>query len=123
MILWVFIEFFGIKIVIRLSKNHYDLILKTGFDLSQNIPYLLIFYRYNFIEISGISDISSIFRQFFIYFFDFLANQLSVGNIVSGPIDNRYFDDITIEKTEILFLAHNLPISAFVIIGAIVLKQ
>ena len=42
----------------------------------------------NFNEISGISDISSIFFQFFS---DFLANRLSVDNIVSGPVDNRYF--------------------------------
>ena len=49
MILGVFIEFFGVKIVIGLSKNHYDLILTVGFDLSQNSRYLPIFtdiYRY-----------------------------------------------------------------------------
>ena len=32
MILRVFIEFFGVKIAIRLSKNHCDLILTVGFD-------------------------------------------------------------------------------------------
>ena len=32
----VFIEFFGVKIVIGLSKNHCDLIITVGFDLSQN---------------------------------------------------------------------------------------
>ena len=31
----VFIEFFGVKIAIGLSKNHCDLILTVGFDLSQ----------------------------------------------------------------------------------------
>ena len=36
MILGVFIEFFGVKIVIGLSKNHCDLIITVGFDLSQN---------------------------------------------------------------------------------------
>ena len=38
--LGVFIEFFGVKIVIRLSKNHCDLILTVGFDLSQNKRYI-----------------------------------------------------------------------------------
>ena len=46
MILRVFVEFFGVKIVIGLSKNHRDLILTVGFDLSQNSRYLSIFYRY-----------------------------------------------------------------------------
>ena len=43
------------------------------------------------------------FRRFFL---DFLANRLSVGNIVLGPTDNQYFGDILAEKTEILFLGH-----------------
>ena len=93
----VFIDFFGVKIVIGLSKNHCDLILTVGFDLSQNSRYLPIFYRYlplfyrylliylqyffinsstyvreiksrNFIEISGISDISAIFSIFLRFF-------------------------------------------------------
>ena len=40
MILGVFIKFFGVKITIRLSKNHCDLILTVGFDLSQNSQYI-----------------------------------------------------------------------------------
>ena len=54
------IEFFGVKIDIKLSKNHCDLILTIGFDLSQNSQYisdisniLLIYLRY-FIDISSI---------------------------------------------------------------------
>ena len=126
MILGVFKDFFGVKIVIGLSKNHCDLILTVGFDLSQNSRYLPIFYRYlplfyrylliylryffinsstyvreiksrNFIEISGISDISAIF-------FDFSP--------IFWPIDYRLaisfrgppITDISAEKTEILFL-------------------
>ena len=37
MILGVFIEFFGVKIVIGLSKNRYDLFLTVGFDLGSNL--------------------------------------------------------------------------------------
>ena len=40
MILGVFIEFFGVKIAIGLSKNHCNLILIVGFDLSQNNLYI-----------------------------------------------------------------------------------
>ena len=72
------IEFFGVKIVIGLSKTHCDLILTVGFDLSKKKPIFTDIYRYisdiyryffrnsstcahkiksrNFAEISGISD-------------------------------------------------------------------
>ena len=41
-------EFFGVKIAIGLSKNHCDLILTVGFDLSQNSRYISDIYRYFF---------------------------------------------------------------------------
>ena len=69
MILGVFIEFFGVKIVIGLSKNHYDLILTVKFDLSQNSRYLHIFYLYLpiFTDILSIfTDISMIFTDIFL---------------------------------------------------------
>ena len=37
MILGVFIEFFGVKIAIGLSKNRYDLFLIVGFDFGSNL--------------------------------------------------------------------------------------
>ena len=58
MILGVFIEFFGFKIAIGLSKNHCDLILTVGFDLSQNSRY-----------ISDIFDILPIYLRYFINIF------------------------------------------------------
>ena len=61
MILEVFIEFFKVKIVIGLSKNHCDLIIIVGFDLSQNSRYLLIFYRYLSIYLQYLS----IFYRYF----------------------------------------------------------
>ena len=61
MILGIFIEFFGVKIVIGLSKNHCDLILTIGFDLSQNIRYLSIFTDISLI----FTDISPIFTNIF----------------------------------------------------------
>ena len=52
MILRVFIEFFGVKIAVILSKNHCDLIITVGFYLSQNSRY-----------ISNISDILPIYLK------------------------------------------------------------
>ena len=78
MILGVFIEFFGVKIVIGLSKNHCDLILSTRFDLSQNSRY-----------ISEISDILPIY--IYIYIYDVLPiylRYLPISNIL--PIYLRY---------------------------------
>ena len=37
MIVGVFIEFFGVKIAIGLSKNHCDFILIVGFDFGSNL--------------------------------------------------------------------------------------
>ena len=39
MILGVFIEFFGVKIAIGMSKNHCDLILTVGFDFGSNMTF------------------------------------------------------------------------------------
>ena len=53
MLLGVFIDFFGVKIVIGLSKNHCDLILTIGFDLRQKTDiyrYFTDIYRYFFIN-------------------------------------------------------------------------
>ena len=80
MILGIFIEFFGVKIVITDSLPIFTDILPIFYR------YLPIFYRYffrnfstcareiksqNFTEISGISDISLIFHRYFDDFFDF----------------------------------------------------
>ena len=37
MILGVFIEFFGVKIVIELPKNRCDLFITAGFDFGSNL--------------------------------------------------------------------------------------
>ena len=97
MILGVFIEFFGIKIVIGLSKNHCDLILTVKFDLSQKTDicrYISDIYQYyfrksntcareikfrNFAEISGIYDISQYFDDFFDFSPIFLPTDYRLG--------------------------------------------
>ena len=71
MILGVFIEFFGVKIVIELSKNHCGLILTVGFNLNQNSQYLPIFYRY-FI------DILPIFTDFFSDIYRYISDILPI---------------------------------------------
>ena len=45
MILGVLIEFFGVKIAIGLSKNHYDLILTVGFDFGSNLTIGTLYIR------------------------------------------------------------------------------
>ena len=57
MILGVFIKKFRIQITIELSKNHCDLILTIGFDLSQNSRY-----------ISDISDSYRYISDIYLYF-------------------------------------------------------
>ena len=66
MIFWVFIKKFGIKIVIRLSKNHCDLILTVGFDLSQNSRYIFDISNILPIYLRYFTDISSIFTDIFL---------------------------------------------------------
>ena len=49
-----------------------------------------------------------IFRRFCLFFTDFCPNRLSVVNISSVPANNRFFDDIWIEKTEFLVPDYNV---------------
>ena len=63
------------------------------FRQNQRPPALVAQSRF-FAEILKIYDISTIFLIFF-------PNQLSVANIFSGQTDNRFFNDILIEKTKI----------------------
>ena len=65
MISWVFIEFFGVKIVIGLSKKHRDLILTVGFDLSQNSRYIFDISDILPIYLRYLIDISPIFTYIF----------------------------------------------------------
>ena len=59
-------------------------------------------------------DISPKYRYFPIFgrniydFPDFLPNQLSISNIMSVPPNIRYFDDISADITDFLFLASNV---------------
>ena len=46
MILGVFIEFFGVKIAIGLSKNHCDLFITVGFDFGSNLTVGSSYIRY-----------------------------------------------------------------------------
>ena len=46
MILGVFIEFFGVKIAVGLSKNRCDLFLTVGFDFGSNLTVRSSYIRY-----------------------------------------------------------------------------
>ena len=64
MILGVFIEFFGVKIAIGLLKNHCDLILIVGFDLSKNSGYIYDIFDILLIYLRYFTDISPIFYRY-----------------------------------------------------------
>ena len=112
MILEVFIEFFGVKIVIGLLKNHYDLILIVGFDLSQNSRYIYDISDILHIHLRYFTDISPIFIDIFskistdarVRYTISLVNQLFVGKIISVPTDIRYFDDISTDISNLFSL-------------------
>ena len=70
MILRVFIEFFGVKIVIGLSNNHYDLIITVGFYLSQNSRYILDISDILPIYLRYFTNISMIFTDIFLILID-----------------------------------------------------
>ena len=72
MLLGIFIDFFLVKIVIELSKNHCDLILTVGFDLSQKIDiyqYFTDIYQY----LPIFTDILPIFYLYLLIFTDILS--------------------------------------------------
>ena len=46
MILGVFVEFFGVKIAVRLSKNRCDLFKTIGFDFGSNLTVGSSYIRY-----------------------------------------------------------------------------
>ena len=73
MILGVFIEFFRVKIAIGLSKNHCDLIITVGFDLSQNSRYISDISDILPIYLRYFTDISQIFIDIFPIFTDILS--------------------------------------------------
>ena len=89
-ILGVFIKKFIIKIAIELSKNHCDLIITVGFDLSQNNRYIFDIsdnYRY----------ISNIYR-YFIYIFLKISTRTNV----------RYIFDILSKYRKIPIFRRNI---------------
>ena len=98
MILWVFIEFFGVKIVITDIYRYFtdiftEIIAQARVLHSRNFlvenQYFLIF-RW---KIDDFIDFSS--DRFFLYFF------------FSLPTKNRFFDDISAEKNDFWFPDHN----------------
>ena len=113
MILWVFIEFFGVKIVIT------D-ILPIFTDI------LLIFHRYLSIFFQkfqhkcacstvaifqwkiGIFQFSAKNRRFYQFFPDFSSDQFFLCFFFSVPAENRLFGDISVEKTDFFVPGQNL---------------
>ena len=114
MILGVFIEFFGVQIVIGLSKNHCDLIITVGFDLSQNSRYLSIFYRYISNIYQYFIDISLIFTDILPIFFRKFQHMCALDKVSKfrRNIENfLYFGDFTDFPLIFSSIDYRLPIS------------
>ena len=52
-------------------------------------------------------NISPKYQRFYRFLADFFANRLSVGKIVSIPVDIRYFGDISVDISDFLFLEND----------------
>ena len=110
MILWVFIEFFGVKIVIT--------------DIYRYLPifyrHLPIFYRYFtdiFLEILAQEHVLhslDFLVEKSVIFPDFSSDRFSLCFFFLVPVENRFFDDISIEKKR--FFIPWLKVSLFVLL-------
>ena len=90
MILWIFIEFFGVKIVIIDIYRYFTDIIFQKFQHKRAYSTVAIFQwknRYFPFFRRKIDDFTDFFSRFFLCFF------------FSVPVENRFFDDISIKKT------------------------
>ena len=94
MILWVFIEFFGVKIVITDIYRYFTHIYRYFSEIPAQVRVL---HSCDFsVEKSVFSDFSVKNRRFYQFFLCFFF---------SVPAENRFFGDVSIEKTDFLSLS------------------
>ena len=120
MILWVFIKNFGVKIVITDIYRYLPIFYRY---LPIFCRYLPIFYRY-FFE-NSCTSVRVPQSQFFggkIGFFRFFGEKSAILPIFSRffllfffsvPAENRFFDEISAEKTNFLFPDNDLGVDIF----------
>ena len=98
MILWVFIEFFGVKIVITDILPIYIDIYQYFTDIFSEIPaHAYVLHSRDFlVEKSVFSNFTPIFFYF----------RLSFAKIFSMPAENQFFCDISAEKSEFFVLGY-----------------
>ena len=93
MILWVFIEFFGVKIVIT------DILPIFTDIFSEISAQARVLYSRDFsVEKWVFSDFSAKNRRFYRFSPDFSSDQFSLCFFFSVPAENRFFGDISTEK-------------------------
>ena len=95
MILWVFIEFFGVKIVITDIYRYFT-------DIFSGIPtQARVLHNRDFsMEKSVFSDFSTKNRRFYQNFLDFSSDRFFLCFFFSVPTENRFFGDISTEQTD-----------------------
>ena len=105
MILWVFIEFFGVKIVITNIYRYFTDILPIFTDIFSEISaQARVLHNRDFsVEKLVFSDFLAKNRRFYRFFPDFSFDRFSLCFFFSVPAENRFFGDISTEKNDFLF--------------------
>ena len=104
MILWVFIEFFGVKIVITDIYRYLPIftdILPIFTDIFSEIPAQAhVLHSGDFsVENSVFSEFSVKNQRFYRFPPDFSSDRFFLCFFFSVPAENRFFGDISVEKT------------------------
>ena len=105
MILWVFIKNFGVKIVITNIYRYFIDIYRYFTYIFSEIPaQARVLHSRDFsVEKSVFSDFSAKNRRFYRFFPEFSSDQFFLCFFFSVPAENRFFDDISVEKNDFLF--------------------
>ena len=105
MILWVFIEFFGVKIVITDIYRYFTDILPIFFQKFQHKRACSTVAIFS-VEKSVFSYFSAKNRRFYRFFPDFSSDRYFLCFFFLVSAENRFFDDISVEKNDFLFSGH-----------------
>ena len=123
MILWVFIKFFGVKIVITNIYRYFTDIYRffTDFFLEIHVQVHVLHSRDFSVEKSVFSDFSAKNQRFYRFFPNFSFDRFFLCFFFLVPAENRFFGDISAQKNDFLFPDHdmesNLEMLVFLIWG------
>ena len=96
---WVFIEFFGVKIVITNIYRYLPIFIDILLIFFQKFQHKRVLYSRDFlVEKSVFSDFSTKNRRFYWFFHGFSFDRFFHCFFFSVPAENRFFDDISVEN-------------------------